>query len=259
MTTISNADELRATYLAVFTDPNPTSASDIAELEEIGNIRFARELLGVLSTHDLIEEVEDNTSVGWSVPNAAETDFDSALNTVNQFLGTNNTNKEKKMSKTASKDKPAKVEKEETFHACYCGCGENVPSKSFYRPGHDARHAGVIGRLVAEDGNEDHYNDLPSASLTEKAKRITEKAREKSAAKEAREEARAHAKAERAANKQAKTKAEPKITEPVEGTVVVNKEDRAARRHPDGKVEYLDAKGNWKVASKVATAAFIEG
>lgn len=56
--------------------------------------------------------------------------------------------------------------------ACYCGCGLTVGGrgKSLYRPGHDARHAALVGRLLAQGDN--RLGDLPSDALRDKAERI---------------------------------------------------------------------------------------
>lgn len=60
---------------------------------------------------------------------------------------------------------------------CNCGCGENVAGKSNYRPGHDARHAGLVARAAVEsfDAGQGHwdskefYGSLPSPELRDKA------------------------------------------------------------------------------------------
>ena len=36
------------------------------------------------------------------------------------------------------------------FKGCACHCGQPVPSRSTYRPGHDARHAGDVARAAVE-------------------------------------------------------------------------------------------------------------
>ncbi|AZS08712.1 hypothetical protein SEA_LENNOX_53 [Arthrobacter phage Lennox] len=76
-----------------------------------------------------------------------------------------------------------------TTRHCNCGCGEATSSsKTMYKPGHDARHAGNVARAIAEAvlaGTEPKVSlkDLPSANLIHKAdamsKRLVEKARAK--------------------------------------------------------------------------------
>jgi len=53
---------------------------------------------------------------------------------------------------------------------CYCGCGEEVGEKSFYRPGHDSRHVGIVARqVVASDAFETITSQLPTVALQFKA------------------------------------------------------------------------------------------
>ena len=53
---------------------------------------------------------------------------------------------------------------------CYCGCGEEVGEKSFYRPGHDSRHVGIVARqVVASDAFETITTQLPTVALQFKA------------------------------------------------------------------------------------------
>lgn len=53
---------------------------------------------------------------------------------------------------------------------CYCGCGEEVGEKSYYRPGHDSRHVGIVARqVVASDAFETITNQLPTVALQFKA------------------------------------------------------------------------------------------
>lgn len=54
------------------------------------------------------------------------------------------------------------------FSGCGCGCGAAV-SKSFYRPGHDAKHAGQVGREMVRTGDTDLVFQLPSQALRAKA------------------------------------------------------------------------------------------
>ena len=50
-------------------------------------------------------------------------------------------------SKTTRKASPAKPAPQDDLNVCGCGCGE--ATKSTFRPGHDARHAGNTGRALA--------------------------------------------------------------------------------------------------------------
>lgn len=72
---------------------------------------------------------------------------------------------------------------------CRCGCG--VQSKSNYRPGHDARHAGQVGRALASAATraeqERLIGTLPSKALRAKAVRVADKAQAKAKARSERE------------------------------------------------------------------------
>lgn len=238
MTQTTNAAELRGVYLHTY-GAFATSPTDVVEnVEGVDNVRFARELLGTLVQAGLVAETEDGDGeVCWQTfPDSYDTmDQAEAESRIDNWL---NSHTEENTMSTATKTKPAAKPKEEGYHPCYCGCGENVPAKSFYRPGHDARHAGVIGRRVAETHDEEHFNDLPSDRLVIKAKGIAAKAIEKQLAKQEREAA----------------KNAPEV---VEGTLKVGKNERIGRKFKDGTVEYMDPKADeWKPASKAAAATF---
>lgn len=241
--TITNAAELRETYLHVFDSFATTPTEVAAEVDGVNNVRFARELLGTLVTAGLVAEGEGDEGAVWQTyPDTYDSiNRDEAERLIDTFLNT--ASKENTMS-TATKTRPAPKAKDEGFHPCYCGCGDNVPSKSFYRPGHDARHAGVVGRKVAETGDTDLYSDLPSDRLVQKAQGIASKAKEK-----------ADAKAQRAAEREAKKNA-PQV---VEGTIKIGKRAGVkARQFDTGEVEYWDEKmEGWDVPSKTSAASFV--
>lgn len=253
---ITNAADLRTAYLQTF-DGFALSPGDIVESSEGRvNMRYARELLGVLTTAGLLiaSTVNDDEEV-WQVNRPGTYDDhtrDEAEAEIDLWLSTTNPT-EQGSKPSAQKDRTMTKETPDTVHPCYCGCKENVPSKSFYRPGHDARHAGNVGRqaaLLDPESTEysDLLNDLPSDRLVEKAKGIEAKAREKADAKAAREEAKA--------NKPAKgSKTEPA---PEEGTIKVGKNEFAATRRPDGTVVYFKGDEE-KVASKSAAKTFTVG
>lgn len=74
---------------------------------------------------------------------------------------------------------------------CRCGCGEQVASaKSEYRPGHDARHAGIVARDIASSSVQFFErttadSDLGSEALVRKAHAMAERLILKARAKEA--------------------------------------------------------------------------
>lgn len=79
------------------------------------------------------------------------------------------------------------------IRVCGCGCGEAVAGKANYRPGHDARHAGYVGREAVDafDRGQGHwdskefYGELPSPALRDKALNVARKIIEKRAKAEA--------------------------------------------------------------------------
>lgn len=60
---------------------------------------------------------------------------------------------------------------------CACRCGEPVGAKAMYRPGHDARHAGLVARAIVEDPKRAKalLATLPSPSLQAKAQRAADR------------------------------------------------------------------------------------
>lgn len=122
---------------------------------------------------------------------------------------------------------------------CRCGCGLPVGRKSSYRPGHDARHAGQVGREAAAryaDGEglwdlDEFYSALPSERLVKKAKSVAE-----------REVFKATAKRNRALHKASKDAGF------AEGIVTKGRWEYPARMTKAGKVERntsRDGSGSW--------------
>lgn len=84
--------------------------------------------------------------------------------------------------------------------SCHCGCGTEAKLGRRYLPGHDARHAGQVGRMVAEgkDGAQEALAALPPA-LKAKAERFAANRQAEADRKRLAAEIRAAAKAELAA------------------------------------------------------------
>jgi hypothetical protein len=239
----ADVDDLRKVYLHAF-DATVTDPATVEEEVDGINTKYARELLKVLTDGNLLvlDPIEEGTDAWQPNLNMDTNDRKDAEAAFDEWANENGL-----QVKTAKAKAPKR--NDVGVHDCYCGCGEQVPGKSFYRPGHDARHAGVIGRLVASTGDTKHYGDLPSERLVEKAKGIAAKAIEKADAKRTREHAKAEVKAE--ANKGKKAKPEWEA-----GTVRIGKREGVEARRLNGKVEYKDAKGMVVPASKSATASF---
>lgn len=138
---------------------------------------------------------------------------------------------------------------------CMCGCGAFTNStKSSYLPGHDARHAGQVGRAMAQADSPAHRTELlatlPSTSLQYKAERVAEKVSDQAQAKAER----AARKAERATSSSTReTRKRGKVVESVEetfteGSVKVGRWTYPARQYNDGTVtrnEKRDGTGEW--------------
>jgi hypothetical protein len=101
---------------------------------------------------------------------------------------------------TTTKPAPAKVEpKTPTVPTnCGCGCGQpNVRGKASYLSGHDARHAGQVGRAIIADPAKaaDLLKALPTEALQRKALGMVKTAEAKQAKVNAAKAAKAAAKA----------------------------------------------------------------
>lgn len=94
--------------------------------------------------------------------------------------------------------KTAAQKTEQPTIQCACECGEATQgTKSYYRPGHDARHASQVGRFLAT-------SDDQEANSRELARLGSDKLRAKAQAMDTRLRALAAAKAEREAAKASK-------------------------------------------------------
>lgn len=242
------AKDLRTAYLLAF-DSFATDPREVAGMiGQHDNIRYARELLGVLTSAGFtaVENVNDEGDV-WQVVNPGTYDThsrDDAEAVIDAWLA----------SKAAVAPEPEKpstgggtsTSKPESVTAegspCLCGCGEATGKKSNYRPGHDARHAGQVGRAIAAEFGTPGFDRrellkaLPSEALRDKAEAIAEKAT---------------AKANKGAASSVKPDAEPKTEE---GTITVGKDEVAAIR-TDGVVTRVDGKS----VSKTAASTFTVG
>lgn len=197
---------LRDTYLLAF-DSFSTDPIEVADRLGIKS-RYARELLGVLVSHRLlaISDVNGEYDV-WQVIEPGTYDShtrDDAVAHIDNWLAT--FTQEDNMPATATKTrKPATKKATATkpkdtnpadLPLCKCGCETPVGSrKTSYRPGHDARHAGQVGRKFIEQGKADPklLATLPSEKLQAKALRMLQVSDDKQDAKAAAAEAKAKA------------------------------------------------------------------
>ncbi|WP_427115603.1 hypothetical protein [Pseudarthrobacter scleromae] len=134
---------------------------------------------------------------------------------------------------------------------CLCGCGELVLTmgRSLYKPGHDARHAGNLGRLVAETGDDSLLAQLPTPALRAKAETVANNARAKAQAKADREAARAAKKAAKAEAPQVADDDDDEDLLPI-SEIKVGRWTYPVRRDPADREqlqrnERRDGSGNW--------------
>jgi hypothetical protein len=133
--------------------------------------------------------------------------------------------------------------------SCRCGCGQLVKGKKAeYLPGHDARHAGQVGRAMVGAPDSERMlllASLPSEPLRGKARRVYEKALAKRQAQAEREAKRAQRLADR------QSKAAPEF---VDGTVKKGRWSYPARQFANRTMrnEKRDGSGEWVAADEVA-------
>lgn len=187
------AADLKAVYMMAF-DNFAIDAGDVvdsASLSSVNNSRYARELLGTLTTANLlgVQDVNGEQDV-WQVIDPGTTDshtrdqaeavIDAWLKQHDLMIALASKTPAEPTAKSSSAAKSAPAGPIE-FRKCLCSCGENVGKKATYRPGHDARHAGNVGRLFASlDPDERAANgnsvlmSLPTDALRAKAAKIAQ-------------------------------------------------------------------------------------
>lgn len=245
--TIEQVDDLRKTYLTIF-DNFAMSNSELAD--EMGkgfNTRYVRELAGALQHGGLvlITEDGDGADVWQTIQTYDDITREEAEAKFNEWAKVKPPSPVSATTPAgAARPSPARAQSAEA-HECLCGCSEVLRTRSLYRPGHDARHAGTVGRAIAAIMNGGHdegdqieidnlLESLPTEALRAKAQRVADNANRKNLAK---------------------AKPEPTY---VEGTAKVGKNEVPARRWTDGKVEVLPPGKDWKPASATASKTFEE-
>jgi hypothetical protein len=182
-------DDLKRTYLAVYTT-GTVDVGDIVDKVHV-NSRYARELLGVLTTYDLILHPDETDTSVWTYstdPFDDKADNEvSAEEVFTEWAIHHNVLVPAPAPAAASAKATSAPRTPRTATkgsgTCRCGCGS--ATKGNYAPGHDARHAGQVAKALAEyfiagniptDSITDHGAQLlaPLASdlLREKAYRI---------------------------------------------------------------------------------------
>lgn len=214
-------EHLRKTYLLAFDDFATTPAEVADVVEGVTNVRYSRELLGTLVNAGLLAVTDVNGDGDvWQVANPGTFDDyerDEAEEVIDSWLAAKiaspTTTKEGK-TMTAKSTKPRTTKTKNPTGKCLCGCGEN--STSNYRPGHDARHAGVVARQIAGPKvtpaqATKALATLPSEALRLKASAMADRIIDKAKAKQPVKSTEPTAAATKAANAKAPT---PTVTKP---------------------------------------------
>ncbi len=228
--------DLRVAYMLGF-DNFSTEPVEVGNAVH-SNSRYGRELLAVLvnkaglmcttrvnGTDEVWQcrETYDNTTRG------------AALDTINAWLAANMTtqaaDKALKTKNTPNNTNPAGLPN------CLCGCAEITNRNRNYRPGHDARHAGRVGRALAATGNTELLAALPTAALRLKAQAVALKAAEGKA-------------------KPAKA-IRPEEAEPILGNIKIGRWTYVASKDGFGRVQYKNNKGETKVADSKQALRFV--
>lgn len=258
---ITNAGDLRTAYLQTFDGFAITPGDIVDSSEGRVNMRYARELLGTLVNANLVTvtDVNGDGEDAWqTMLTHDEIEREDAERIIDGWLASQSETENTPQIRTKGKNmtESTNTKPEAAPHDCYCGCGEQVPGKSFYRPGHDARHAGALARKVAADASKDvttrtYYSDLPSEKLVTKAIGIALAVREKADAKVQRETEKAEAKAKREAEKATNNQPKPPANET--GTIKVGKNEFAAERNGEtGQITYF--KGDKTLVASASAA-----
>lgn len=184
---------LRETYLYAF-DGHGAIPTDLELAEIANNARHGRELLAVLTNANLLiqEDVNGDGDVWVPAEDRDHVTREDAEGTIDNWLIQFSDQDTPSATTTPTpKKKASKVTTTTEFKKCLCGCDENVPPKSTFRPGHDARLAGQIARdmLAAGEYDDEKVAILPTEALRDKATAIFDKRIEKARAKAAKAEA----------------------------------------------------------------------
>jgi hypothetical protein len=239
--------DLKRVYQTVF-DAFALSTAEIADTLKGINTRYARELCAVLQQHDLILLTEDGDGAdAWQTDTPGTYDTHEWSDASAAFDAVFGPPPPETATSTGASGRSSLKSAATGPHPCGCGCGEVLTSRAVYRPGHDARHAGQVGREIAANYATKGFDrrellaTLGSDKLREKAERIAENATTK-----------------------ATKRAEPPRVH-VDGIAKVGKTEVVARKWPtangkDEQYEYLHpTKGEWIALSKTAAKTFQEG
>ena len=266
--------DLRLVYLHVYdfvvTDSSAVADFLQAQPDRTANhevpVRYARELLGVLTTHRLIEETDTPSGESaWQVTNPSLARND-AEQVIDSFLDANIPAPSAPIAKdtitvSTSTVKTAKpVNNPADLPICACGCEAPTSNrKSSYRPGHDARHAGNVARAIAESALVDVDTDTYVADFAPLDALASDKLREKSSAMVDRLLAKKNAKLQKVTAPDATPEPEPVVAVYVDGTITKGRNKAWPARQFNNLVEANTSRngsGDWIPATTVQAATF---
>ena len=151
-----------------------------------------------------------------------------------------------------------------TTRHCTCGCGQATSSsKTMYKPGHDARHAGQVARRIVEkhlsgDAAQAELKALPTANLQHKAgamvSRLLAKLESKAVAELAKKDKPSKAKSEKA-DKKAAAKLAEKVAQEEEAHAEA---EAAAVPEPMWEETYPVKIGRWTYPTRQSTSGVQE-
>lgn len=183
-------DDLRTVFLIAVENGNLHPSDVVIFTDEKINLRYSRELVGVLTKEGLLTLSEEDGEEYYSSTTPLDTE-EEATTHFNAWAEKRSLAKPAEAKPTATHPRTKKVVNE--TGKCYCGCGAN--STSYYRPGHDARHAGQVARDMAQmtrkADREKAVKVLPSEALQKKASDMADRLMAKASAKKATDSAKA--------------------------------------------------------------------
>lgn len=185
--------DLRLAYLLAF-DQFATDHVEISDTYPHVNTRYARELLAVLTSADLLILTKDNIgdNQAWKVNKPGSFEHHTRKDAefvIDEWLAANYPDAVPAATPKPRTGTSSPKPKHDAVHPCLCGCGTPVPRKSNYRPGHDARHVGVVAREVASLPSRSTkkiaalIQSLPTDALRDKATAMAVRVSEKAKAK----------------------------------------------------------------------------
>lgn len=149
----------------------------------------------------------------------------------------------------SNKAKEADMSKNTNPNVCRCGCAEATSSsKTLYKPGHDARHAGNVARAIFAGASESALTELPTMLLQAKASAMVARLAAKAEGKSAKRSKSVEIPAEVVDTNGNRLEDERQASVKQFGTVKAGRWFYPARRFGDGSVQRnakRDGSGEW--------------